>query len=202
VEHAIQRFHYDFWRTGQGIADALMATLRQRFFQDNPNADIPSAWLYWAITAGGLGLHQPLIDLVSQDVVPPPGISSVLTSDDTFHWSRMERGHAELQRFRMVHGGIREVKPTPSKVMETHVEDFVKRGGEISAQKIQKISNYWHWILYTYGPQILDKFGTFRFLITELVPVQLILQRRMGVTSAIDNNTSGTDFANTGEIPF
>ena len=38
---------------------------------------------------------------------------------------------------------------------------------------------YWRWILYTYGPQIVDRFGSFRFLITELVPLQLILQGRV-----------------------
>ncbi len=44
------------------------------------------------------------------------------------------------------------------------------------------LSAYWRWILYIYGPQILDFLGTFRFLITELVPLQLISQKyRQGV---------------------
>ena len=37
-----------------------------------------------------------------------------------------------------------------------------------------KLAAAWHWVLCTYGPEILDRFGTFRFLLTDLVPLQLI----------------------------
>jgi hypothetical protein len=58
--------------------------------------------------------------------------------------------------------------------MKTLVQDFINRGAEISGGKQTTLSDYWRWILCVYGPEILEKFGTFRFLITELVPLQLI----------------------------
>ena len=63
--------------------------------------------------------------------------------------------------------------------MKTLVDDFIQRGQKISAGKQKGLSPYWRWVLYTYGPQILQKFGTFRFLITELVPMQLIGEQRL-----------------------
>ena len=61
--------------------------------------------------------------------------------------------------------------------METLVQDFIKRGSEVSNREQESLSPYWRWILYIYGPQILDSLGTFRFLITELVPLQLIVKK-------------------------
>jgi hypothetical protein len=59
------------------------------------------------------------------------------------------------------------------------VDDFLKRGKELSGGEQQSLSDYWKWIIVTYGPQILERFGTFRFLLTRLVPVLLIVQKRM-----------------------
>jgi hypothetical protein len=61
--------------------------------------------------------------------------------------------------------------------MEALVNDFIRRGSEMADRLQQGLSAYWRWILYLYGPQILDFLGTFRFLITELVPLQLIIQK-------------------------
>jgi hypothetical protein len=67
--------------------------------------------------------------------------------------------------------------------MEALVSDFIRRGSEMSNSHQEGLSAYWRWILYLYGPQILDFLGTFRFLITELVPLQLIIQKyRQGAT--------------------
>jgi hypothetical protein len=77
---------------------------------------------------------------------------------------------------------LREVHqnaPTPNKVMETLVSDFISRGAGLSHGKQKTLSAYWRWILYLYGPQILDAFGTFRFLFSELVPLNLILDRSL-----------------------
>ncbi len=61
--------------------------------------------------------------------------------------------------------------------MEALVNDFIDRGSEMSNGHQEGLSAYWRWILYLYDPQILDFLGTFRFLITELVPLQLIMQK-------------------------
>jgi hypothetical protein len=67
--------------------------------------------------------------------------------------------------------------PQPNQVMETLVTDFIERGSQISMGGQDSLSAYWRWIVYLYGPQIREQLGTFRFLITELVPAQLITGR-------------------------
>jgi hypothetical protein len=64
--------------------------------------------------------------------------------------------------------------------METLVRDFIARGSGLSAGKQKTLSPYWRWVLYLYGPQIREAFGTFRFLFSELVPLQLITERQVG----------------------
>ena len=77
---------------------------------------------------------------------------------------------------------------TPSEPGETPerealVKDFIERGKEISGGHQDSLSSYWQWILAIYGPEILESFGTFRFLITELVPLQLIHRQLVRSTS-------------------
>lgn len=47
------------------------------------------------------------------------------------------------------------------------------------AGKQEGLSDYWRWVLCIYGPEIMDKFGSFRFLLTDLVPLQLIHEQLM-----------------------
>jgi hypothetical protein len=83
---------------------------------------------------------------------------------------------------------LKEAEPKDTKVMKTLTDDFIQRGQTISAGKQKGLSSYWRWILYTYGPQILQKFGTFRFLIPELVPMQLIGEQRLQ-DSSLDSSS-------------
>jgi hypothetical protein len=53
-------------------------------------------------------------------------------------------------------------------------------------------------VLALYGPQILQRFGTFRFLITELVPLQLIRRQRLESFSQTSDAPIETDVA----LPF
>jgi hypothetical protein len=79
---------------------------------------------------------------------------------------------------------IQAGEPAANTVMETLVTDFIHRGSEMTNRHQAGLSPYWRWILSIYGPQMLDLLGTFRFLITELVPLQLIIQKyRQGAMS-------------------
>jgi hypothetical protein len=62
----------------------------------------------------------------------------------------------------------------------------LERGADLSAGKQKTLSPYWRWVLYLYGPQIREAFGTFRFLFSELVPLQLITERQFGDSEAED----------------
>ena len=53
----------------------------------------------------------------------------------------------------------------------------VARGSEVRTTEQHGLSGYWRWVLAIYGPQILERCGSFRFLFTELVPLQLIARK-------------------------
>src|SRR5262249_3180094 len=75
---------------------------------------------------------------------------------------------------------VSPVAPVPNAMMETLVKDFISRGAELSAGQQKPLSPYWRWVLYIYGPQMLESFGTFRFLFSELVPLQILTSRQSG----------------------
>jgi hypothetical protein len=86
---------------------------------------------------------------------------------------------------------IRPEGPPPLPALEQLVEDFIRRGGEVSGKKQKSLSPYWRWVVYTYGPSLLEALGTFRFLITELVPLQLILESRGAVGDELEGGGAG-----------
>lgn len=174
INAAIAQFHYGDAQT-PGITTRLRGLIHERF---GATLDIPEGWLYFPITAGGLGLTQPLVDTAR---FGEPYLKRTITQvpqargDD---WLYKQNNWAYYYNLTFVR--VQSGTPVQQDVMETLVKDFIQRGKKLSGGKQQSLSAYWRWILYTYGAQIIDYFGTFRFLITQLVPVQLILQKRRG----------------------
>jgi hypothetical protein len=176
VSEAVTRFHYNFFDANQGIDTAIRARINEQVGQ----ADIPEGWLYYPITAGGLGLTQPLVNVTAYTEtyrkLEKPKAPAKREND----WQQ-KANNEWVVYLRALLTDVKQAAPRQTDVMETLVKDFIQRGSKITGGKQQSLSPYWRWILYTYGPQLLEQFGTFRFLITELVPVQLILQKRRGV---------------------
>jgi hypothetical protein len=83
--------------------------------------------------------------------------------------------------------------PPQLDAMERLVQDFIARGGEVSGRGQHVLSPYWRWVVYTYGPSLLGALGTFRFLLTELVPLQLILENRGLTTGPGDDGNGGNN---------
>jgi hypothetical protein len=94
--------------------------------------------------------------------------------------------------------------PAATPGLEALVADFVARSGEVAGRtpaegrtrktrrkQRTNLSAYWQWVVYTYGPQLLDSLGTFRFLITELVPLQLIVLNRVDASSLTEEADPG-----------
>jgi hypothetical protein len=130
---------------------------------------LPEPLLYWPLTAGGLGLTNPLLSLQAfrkgfAAYAPP-----VPAESGPMRWSQF---HAQLT------ATIRPLAPDATPGLEHLVKDFIERGGEVGGRKQPGLSPYWQWVVYTYGPPLLEALGTFRFLLTELVPLQLIFERR------------------------
>jgi hypothetical protein len=181
---AIQTFHGSFFGASKGIVAGLGEQIRKQFKADVP--EIPDGWLYWPLTAGGLGLQNPLVkagqyaeSYRQRKRCEPP-------RDRVPGWDSQENEWSEY--YRRLLEPLQEAKPENTKVMKTLVDDFIERGQEITAGKQKGLSSYWRWILYIYGPQILQKFGTFRFLIQELVPMQLISEQRLQDSSLDGQN--------------
>lgn len=68
--------------------------------------------------------------------------------------------------------------------MKTLVEGFIRRGKQISGGEQEGLSPYWRWTLSVFGPEILDRLGTFEFLLTDLVPLQLIHDKLLSSDAA------------------
>jgi hypothetical protein len=199
VEDAVRRFHQELFGPGRGIVEGLSAAIRERFRPDGGDAAlIPAAWVYWPITAGGLGLTNPLT-IVGQYAEGYKQRTAVEKPDKRYPgWDRQNNKWSAYYTHLL--RAIKPIEPKDTKVMKTLVDDFIARGGDVSAGKQRGLSSYWRWILYTYGPEILQRFGTFRFLITELVPLQLIGQQRLQDTSLDEIKASVA--AEGEDIPF
>jgi len=177
---AMERFYRSFFGQGQGVAEKIRHVIRERFLEAGSAPHLPEAWLCWPMTAGGCGLVQATIlaasyhaDFSQRAPVAPP-------EERSLDWQY--RRNAWSAYYQALTTEIRASEPATNQVMEALVQDFIRRGSELSNSRQAGLSAYWRWILYIYGPQLLDFLGTFRFLITELVPLQLIMQKyRQGV---------------------
>jgi len=152
--------------------------IRRDFLGDEVDIEIPEAWFYFPITAGGMGILQPMIDLASYSQSDQRTTIPSIPEDRPEDWQRVDNDWLYYYRYWL--NDINPTAPQKTTVMETLVEDFIQRGSQMSGKAQKDLGAYWRWVLYTYGPQIIEQFGSFRFLITELVPLQLILQGRTG----------------------
>jgi hypothetical protein len=93
--------------------------------------------------------------------------------------------------------------PAAMPAMERLVSDFISRGSEVSGRTQGGLTPYWRWIVYTYGPALLEALGTFRFLMTELVPLQLILENRRSARWEVEAEPESKSPQDSGDaIPF
>jgi hypothetical protein len=174
VNETLGRFESEFFGPGRGIVAGLQETIRERYLGDTRLSDLPEGWMYWPITAGGLGLRSAFV-LAGQYHEAYETRKTARVSVPAERPDDWQRGHDDWTAFYSDQlKALEPASPKESKVMQTLVEDFIARGQEISAGQQQGLSPYWRWVLSIYGPEILDRFGTFRFLLTDLVPLQLI----------------------------
>lgn len=186
---AIRKFHQDFFDTGQDVLTGLKEAIQKRFLYDvQEPVDIPEGWIYWPVAAGGLGLRNPLVMLRQYDEAYRRRKPAIIPKTRPADWSK--RNNEWGTYYSKLLERIHPTEPAETKVMETLVEDFIARGSDISSGEQYGLNSYWRWILYTYGPQILQRFGTFRFLLTELVPMQLISHRLLQDTSLDESRQS------------
>jgi hypothetical protein len=167
--------------------DWVRSLLSKRFADLAPAVSrLPDAWFHWPITAGGLGMNAPSCYLASvragSTYTPEPVHPSLyrrssggeledIEESDLVSGEDHEWGHYYSL---LVNRRVSVSPPRPTPMMEGLQRDFISRGGEVRGEKQEGLSAYWQWVLYTYGPQLIDSLGTFRFQLTELVPMQLV----------------------------
>ncbi|HUE74248.1 MAG TPA: reverse transcriptase domain-containing protein [Pirellulaceae bacterium] len=183
INDALRRFEGELFGPGSDIVAGLRSSIAERYLEGTNLSHLPESWMYWPITAGGMGLrsavvlggqYQRAFEEQKQKRAPlPVGVPANSQTGDAA-WAAY---HEDKLR------QLDPAKPKESKQMKTLVDDFIARGQEISGGKQQGLSDYWRWVLSIYGPEILDKFGTFRFLLTDLVPLQLIHEQLIGDNS-------------------
>ncbi|HEX5158912.1 MAG TPA: reverse transcriptase domain-containing protein, partial [Ktedonobacterales bacterium] len=183
VRAAYARCQNTLFDSGADAVAALRGMIRERFVGSGVTAELPEAWLYWPITAGGLGLRQAQAHAASYAEAFARRTPVAVPEERPGDWQRRNNPWARF--YSSLLAPVNPAAPAPNAMMETLVRDFISRGAELSAGQQKTLAPYWRWILYLFGPQILESFGTFRFLFSELVPLQ-ILTSRQSVDGEVD----------------
>jgi hypothetical protein len=190
----LHSLHQTLFGEKQGAVETLRHLIRERFLGQANHIHIPEAWFYWPITAGGAGLYQVHIltsgynEYLAKQT--PPTIPESRLPD----WQDQSIAWGSFYSALFYDLDVRQ--PDSNQVMETLVADFIQRGASLSAGTQTSLAIYWRWILYLYGPQMIQHLGTFRFPITELVPLQLIMKRYQQT----DVDTPGDRDSNLSEV--
>lgn len=183
INQTLHQFDADFFGPGNGIVGWLQREIQHRYLQGTQITSLPESWMYWPITAGGLSLRCALV-LSGQFQVAYDARQKNPVAAPTSRPDNWQNGDSKWTAFyNHLHARLEPAKPNESAVMKTLINDFIARGQEISAGKQTSLSDYWRWILSIYGPEILERFGTFRFLLTDLVPLQLIHEQLLHESS-------------------
>ncbi len=175
VNRALQDFEGSFFADGRSIFDGLRDCIGERYHDEY--GEIPLSWMVWPITAGGLGLRSATV-IIGQFKIAYAARTEVrkrAPDERAENWQNENNDWKEFYEDQHV-----KLEPAPcaeSSTMKSLVESFVRRGKVISGGEQQGLSQYWRWTLSIFGPEILEQLGTFEFLLTELVPLQLIQEK-------------------------
>jgi len=168
-----------------GMIDMVRGEIATHTLENSPPSAIPVGWLFWPITAGGLGLtHAATLALPTalawqQRTIPHPPMP--------WHADEARTRGPWAEFYRSLLTPLDPVVPETTRSMQALIDDFIERGTEVQHRTQKELQPYWRWIVVTFGPQLLEFFGSFRFLLTELVPLQLIVQHRMRDTTLDDD---------------
>jgi hypothetical protein len=135
--------------------------------------------LHWPITAGGLGLRHAHVQAARAERVWRATGRPAPPDERGDDWEVRAQGWGHY--FTRWTEPMERPRVPASPQMEALIQDFIQRGSEVGGRVQQGLGNYWRAVVQMYGPQILEDFGTFRFLLTELVPLRLITHGRDGL---------------------
>ncbi len=177
VNESLQVFDQHFFSDDVGIAQGILQTISARF--SGQAIELCESWLAWPITAGGLSLrlanvlggqYQLAYEKRRQQRKKVPDSRPENWQNGKNEWSEFYEDQLTT---------LEPAECGESAAMKSMVQSFIARGKQISGGEQEGLSQYWRWVLSIHGPAILDLFGTFEFLLTDLVPLQLIKEKLM-----------------------
>ncbi|MCA9617758.1 MAG: hypothetical protein KC731_01980 [Myxococcales bacterium] len=149
----------------------------ERRFLGGVTSTLPDAWLYWPLTAGGLGLSYPPADLVPLrlardakersrgDVDGAPRLPEPVEHPERdADWGKWAASQLEP---------LEATVPVETPAAADELKRFVERGTRLG-RPATELAGYWRWVLHTLGPDIVEAYGSYDFVATDLIPVQLI----------------------------
>ena len=169
---SIARFEQEAFGGGRRASEAIGEMIARKFGDDK--IATTESWMAWPITAGGLGLKLAHIVTGQFQLAYEHRANNrnQKPSELDEHWQHTSDAWSEFYQDQMI-----KLEPKPcaeSARMTRLVERFIARGQRLSGGKQEGLSQYWRWVLSVHGQSILDQFGSFEFLMTHLVPLQLI----------------------------
>ncbi|TAE74689.1 MAG: hypothetical protein EAZ85_04115 [Bacteroidetes bacterium] len=178
VNNTVSTFFAHLFGKNEGIFEYLREQIIQHFpHLKQAVMHLPEIWFFFPVTAGGLALRSPICD-IAQFKKQQSNIVLPEIPDETGKTEREIENNWGYFYYNINSHIFKSNPPTSTVVMESLVKDFVSRGGEVKGSTQQNLSVYWKWLLYTYGHELLETFGTFRFLLTELIPLQAIYKNQ------------------------
>ncbi|KAJ3451862.1 hypothetical protein M0812_03620 [Anaeramoeba flamelloides] len=169
---------------GNRFDTELIQNIRKRFQFEGK---FPKALLYFPITAGGLGLWRSAsyltglnenLSFLSSMFLPDSQTREkdyIINSED---WEFIINNKAYSAYCGLL-DGISQANPSLTSEQQKRVDDFISRGTEVGGTKRVNLNTYYQWIIIFLGEDVISHFGTFRFLITQLVPMQIIISGRL-----------------------
>ncbi|WP_338792257.1 reverse transcriptase domain-containing protein [Bernardetia sp. MNP-M8] len=177
INQTVAKFEKQLLDNQESIFEVLKKRLITKFPQmEEAIQNLPEAWYYWSLTAGGFALQNPFCHIVS---IAESYKNLIDVPKNNFEGLDKKQIETKLKDVFVFYKNrqLSPVAPKSTPVMQGLMNDFIDRGTEVSGKKQNGLGIYWQWLLYTYGYQLLDSFGTFRFLLTELVPLETIFNR-------------------------
>src|SRR4051794_39909007 len=119
-----------------GDPSRCRAAIRERFLSDvGRPATIPEGWVHWPITAGGLGLMNPLVTVGQYAEGDRKRKRVAIPGACTVGWDLL------ANEWGVYYGSLLEsvdpIEPAETKVMKTLVDDFIARGSDLSVGRQQ-----------------------------------------------------------------
>jgi hypothetical protein len=155
-------------RVCDGLAASLRAQDAARFLDGAPSS-LPDAWLHWPLSAGGLGAPYPPADIVPLLLASERRTRVALPAPADDPSSDRAWGAWFADRLAM----LAPEAPAETPAMAALEKHFVERGQRVG-RAARPLAAYWRWVLHTLGPDVLEAYGTFDFVATDLIPLELI----------------------------